>query len=73
MKKTKMPTDLAQRAKTVLDIVTGEKEVVPTSYLSKIGRNGGKKGGPARAAALSAEERSTIAKKAAAARWKTKD
>ena len=33
------------------------------------GREGGKKGGKARAAKLSAEERSAIAKKAAKARW----
>ena len=32
-------------------------------------REGGKKGGEARAAALSAEERSEIARKAAAKRW----
>jgi hypothetical protein len=34
------------------------------------GRIGGKIGGPARAAKLSAKKRSDIAKKAAAARWK---
>ncbi len=36
------------------------------------GRNGGKKGGRARAMALSAAERSAIAKKAAATRWQSK-
>lgn len=72
MKKTKLPADFAQRAKAVVDIATGEQEIVPTSYLAQIGRNGGKKGGPARAAALSPEKRSEIAKKAAAARWKKK-
>ncbi len=35
-----------------------------------LGRLGGKKGGPARAAKLSAKKRSEIAKKAARARWK---
>ena len=34
-----------------------------------LGRLGGKKGGAARAAALSPQERSEISKKAAAARW----
>jgi hypothetical protein len=34
------------------------------------GRMGGKIGGPARAASLSADRKSEIAKKAAAARWK---
>lgn len=38
-----------------------------------LGRRGGLKGGKARAAALSAEERSEIAKRAAAARWKPKE
>lgn len=37
-----------------------------------LGRLGGQKGGKARAAKLSAKERSEIAKKAAAARWKKK-
>jgi hypothetical protein len=36
----------------------------------QLGRLGGLKGGKARAAKLSAEERSEIAKKAAAARWR---
>jgi hypothetical protein len=35
-----------------------------------LGRLGGKKGGKARAAKLTPEERSQIARKAAAARWK---
>jgi len=34
-----------------------------------LGRLGGKKGGPARAAKLTPEQRKEIAKKAAAARW----
>ena len=37
-----------------------------------LGRRGGLKGGKARADALSPEERSDIAKKAAQARWKPK-
>lgn len=40
------------------------------SALSKLGAS---KGGEARAASLSPKKRSEIAKKAAAARWKTKD
>lgn len=35
------------------------------------GSNGGRKGGPARAAKLTAEQRSAIARKAAQARWAT--
>lgn len=34
------------------------------------GRNGGRKGGPARAAKLTAVQRSEIAKRAAQARWR---
>jgi hypothetical protein len=36
------------------------------------GRKGGKRGGPARTAKLSANKRSHIAKEAARARWRTK-
>jgi hypothetical protein len=36
----------------------------------ELGRRGGLKGGKARAAKLTAEERSEIARKAAAARWR---
>jgi hypothetical protein len=37
-----------------------------------LGRLGGKKGGPARAARLTKEQRAEIARKAARARWKEK-
>lgn len=37
-----------------------------------LGEEGGKKGGPARAKALSAKERFDIARKAAKARWRGK-
>ena len=37
-----------------------------------LGRKGGKKGGPARAAAMTAEERSNAARKAVQARWAKK-
>lgn len=37
-----------------------------------LGSRGGKKGGPARAVKLSAEERAAIARKAARARWQSK-
>ncbi len=42
---------------------------VISQYLAEIGRKGGLKGGKARAAKLTKEQRSEIAKKAAAARW----
>lgn len=38
-------------------------------YLAKMGKKGGKKGGPARAAAMTPEQRSESARKAVAARW----
>jgi hypothetical protein len=38
-----------------------------------LGKLGGKKGGPARAARLTKKQRSEIARKAAQARWKRKD
>jgi hypothetical protein len=38
-------------------------------YLSKLGKKGGKKGGPARAAAMTPEQRSESARKAVQARW----
>lgn len=38
-------------------------------YAVALGRKGGKKGGPARAAAMTPEERSESARKAVTARW----
>lgn len=38
-------------------------------YFSEIGRKGGKKGGPARAAKLTAEERREVSRKGLQARW----
>lgn len=40
-----------------------------SAYLAKMGRKGGKKGGPARAAAMTPEQRSESARKAVQARW----
>jgi hypothetical protein len=74
----KLPADTNKRAKSIVDMVTGDKEdTMSDDQLSKamaiLGRKGGLKGGKARAAALSPKKRSDIAKKAAAARWKDKD
>jgi len=41
-------------------------------HAAALGRLGGKKGGPARAAKLTAERRQEIAKRAAAVRWHAK-
>ena len=67
--------DANQAAKHILDQITGDvpKEEPPpvkNEAAVALGRLGGKKGGAARAAALTAEQRSEIAKKAAAGRWK---
>ncbi len=56
------PADPVQRAFMVAQIATGERE-------EKLPRNQ-RKGGPRRAAALTPDERSVIARKAAVARWK---
>ncbi len=62
----KRPGDVVGAAVTVAKIATGEqKERKPSSR-----RNGGLKGGSARSQTLTPEQRSEIAKKAAAARWK---
>ena len=72
----KLPTDPNKRAKAIVDALTSEnKDTTPSqedlikAAASALGRKGGKKGGPARAAALSKKRRVEIAKKAAAARW----
>jgi hypothetical protein len=72
-KKTKLPTDINKRAKSIVDIATGEseeKEIDPIKAAAQaLGRKGGLIGGKARAESLSAKKRKEIAKKAAAARW----
>jgi len=48
-----------------------EKDIL-REHLSKLGKKGGKKGGTNRMASMTPKERVTLAKKAAAARWKKK-
>jgi hypothetical protein len=66
--------DMNQLAKRILDEATGDEPRTEAPAKNQaaveLGRLGGKKGGAARKAALSAEQRSEIAKKAAAGRWK---
>ena len=75
---SKLPLDTNQRAARVVSIATGESHRTPSRPKRKnpaavaLGRKGGLVGGKARAASLSPEERSEIAKRAAAARWKDK-
>jgi hypothetical protein len=66
--------DLNQLAKHIVDQATGETPIVPpppekNKAAQELGRLGGLKGGAARASKLTPEERSAIAKKAAAKRW----
>lgn len=78
MSKAKRPTDINQRAKSIVDIATGEaQDSAPISDNKNpaavaLGRLGGKKGGVARAASLTSERRAEIAKKAAQKRWNKK-
>ena len=70
--------DLNLLAQSIADETTTEKLLQDAIENGKnpaavmLGRLGGLKGGKARAAKLSAEERSEIAKKAAQTRWNTK-
>ena len=74
---SKLPRDLNQRAKSIVDMITGEapKSAPPldegkNSAAVALGRLGGLKGGKARAKSLTKAQRSEIAKRAARARWK---
>ena len=62
----KRPADVVANAVHVMCVAVGEAEEI---YVNEGQRKGGKKGGKARAEAMSPERRSEIAKKAAVARW----
>jgi hypothetical protein len=65
------PRDPNQLAKLIADIATGEvsDDKREESPMAERGRKGGEKGGASRAAALTPEQRSEIARKGAAKRW----
>jgi hypothetical protein len=83
--KRKLPRDVNQLAKSIVDQATGERATDDSLGTGKnrgangkdaakeaaaiLGRLGGLKGGKARAAKLSKKRRSEIAKKAASKRW----
>jgi hypothetical protein len=73
MKRSPMPRDPNQRAKAVVDLATGQRSPEPVREKDPAaiarGHLGGIKGGAARAAKLTAAERSASASKAAKARW----
>lgn len=70
----KRPTDVNELAKQLVDEATGDAEPLDPDAgkdpaAVALGRKGGLKGGKARAANMTPEERSEAAKRAAAARW----
>jgi len=75
-KRSSKPRDVNSLARSIVDEATGEAEAPPDPDAGKdpaavaLGRRGGLKGGKARAEKLSAKQRSEIAKKAAATRWR---
>ena len=72
----KRPRDANQLVKMIVGIATGEEEERPEPGTNKnpaaveLGRKGGLKGGKARMAKLSQEERQQLARQAAHARWR---
>ena len=68
-----MPRDPNQLAKAVVDLATGQRSPEPVREKDPAaiarGRMGGVIGGKARAAKLTAEQRSESARRAAKARW----
>jgi hypothetical protein len=68
-KQSKKPADLNRLAAAIVGEATDETPQEPETPQARAGRNGGVKGGVARAKTLSPERRSEIARKAAEARW----
>lgn len=66
----KRPRDPAQLAKFIVDVATGEIVEPQESPAATLGRRGGLKGGKARAAKMTPEQRREAAKKAIEARWR---
>lgn len=73
-KRSSKPRDLNAMAAAIVRQSTDEEDVPDPDegknpHAVALGRMGGKKGGAARAAKLTPEQRSEIARKAAAKRW----
>lgn len=68
----KRPVDVVSNAVRVMQIATGEaeEEFGPDDGKDKAAQAMGRKGGKARAEAMTPERRAEIARAAAAARWK---
>jgi hypothetical protein len=73
-KRSRKQPDPSELARHVLDAVVPDAGPKPEKNPAAValGRLGGKKGGPARAAKLTAEQRKRIAVNAAKSRWRTK-
>lgn len=79
-RKKKSARDFNQIARSIVDKATGNSEAAPAKKPVKkknpaavaLGRKGGLKGGKARAAKMTKEQRSESARKAAQARWRKK-
>ncbi len=72
--RSRKPRDINQLAAAIVQSATEpdsreDKDAGKDPAAVSLGRRGGLKGGKARAAKLTAEQRSEIAKKAASARW----
>lgn len=65
----KRPRDPVQLGKLIVEIATGQTEDRQDDGKNAAAAELGRKGGAARAASLTPDERSEIAKKAAAKRW----
>ncbi len=75
--KRKRPRDISQRARLIVDIASGdvedkEPDTGKNPAAVALGRKGGLKGGKARWANLTPEQRSEAASLAAQARWRKK-
>lgn len=77
-KRSSKPRDLNSMAASIVNQATDESSTEPSPHgepekmaaAVELGRRGGQKGGKARAAKLTAERRSEIARGAALTRWK---
>lgn len=73
-KRSSKPRDLNRLASSIVEEATGEgKPDLRDPAAVELGRRGGIKGGKARAAKLTPEQRSEIARKAANTRWKARE
>jgi hypothetical protein len=66
---TKRPRDPNQLAKAIIGIATGEVEEAAPPEKNQAAAELGRKGGQARAKAMTSEQRAEIAKRAAQKRW----